>query len=140
MDNFYKAYNAYREACQGINVKENEQIVLECKTDWCYNFALNIPGADIKAHEKVILNMKNSDYCYAFAKDIPGADIKAHEQVILELRDLECSFLFAGNIPGANIEEHFKVILNSGDKYLLNEFIEKVNYKNTKVEEWLMYI
>ena len=31
MDNKEKAYNAYREAIKGINVKENEQIVLECK-------------------------------------------------------------------------------------------------------------
>ena len=112
MDNYDKARKAYIEAREGINVKENEQIVLECKTFWSYGFALKIPGADIKAHEKVIL----------------------------ELKDPEYSIVFAKNIPGANIEEHFKVIYNSGDKDWLNLFIEEVNYKNTKVEEWLLYI
>jgi len=112
MYNYYKALNAYFEACNGINVKENEKIVLECKTD----------------------------YCFYFAKHIPGADIKAHEKIILDLKDPECSYWFARDIPVANIEEHFKVVFNSGDKEWFDEFIKKVNYKNTKVEEWLLYI
>ena len=140
MDNYDKAYNAYSEARKGINVKKNEAIVLKCKTSWCFEFAKYIPGADIKAHEKVILNMKNCDYCYAFARDIPGADIKAHEQAILELKIPGYSFWFAKNIPRANIEEHFKVIINSGNKAWFDYFIKEVNYKNTKVEEWLLYI
>ena len=112
MDNFYKAREACREALKGINVKENEQIVLECKTTWCYDFATDIKGADVKAHEQVILELKHPQYCCYFAEDVPGA----------------------------NVEEHFKVIFNSGDKYYLNRFIEEVNYKDTKVEEWLLYI
>ena len=112
MDNYNKAFNAYNEALKGINVKENERIVLECKTNWCYGFALDIPGADIKAHEKVILELKDLLYCFHFAKDIPGA----------------------------NVEEHFKVIFNSGNKFIFDEFIKDINYKGTKVEEWLMYI
>jgi len=112
MDNFNKAYNAYIEARKGINVKENEKIVLECKITWSYDFALKIPGADIKAHE----------------------------QVILELKNPESSCYFAANIPGANIEEHFKVVFNSGNKYWFDWFIKYANYKDTKVEEWLTYI
>ena len=112
MNNYDKAQKAYIEAREGINIKENEQIVLECKTTWSYNFA----------------------------KDIKGADIKAHEQVILGFKDSNCSCYFAKDIPGANIEEHFKVIYNSGDKGWLDAFINFVNYKGTKVEEWLMYI
>ena len=112
MSNEKKAKKAYYEARAGINVKENEKTLLECKTYWCFDFALNVPGADIKAHELALL----------------------------ELRDPEYSFLFAQNIPGANIEEHFKIILNSGDKNWLDGFIQFVNYKNTKVEEWLLYI
>ena len=113
MYNYEKAYSAYYEAREGINVKENEKIVLECKSGY---------------------------WSYKFARDIKKADIKAHEQVILELKYSEYSPYFARDIPGANIEEHFKVILNSGDKYYLNQFIKYVNYKNTKVEEWLFYI
>jgi len=112
MDNYDKARNAYIEAREGVNVKENEQIVLECKTVLSYCFAKNIPGADIKAHEKILLELKDPEVCFWFAQDISGA----------------------------NIEEHFKVIVNSGDKSHLDFFIKYVNYKNTKVEEWLMYI
>ena len=112
MNNSDKAENAYLAAFYGIDVKENERIILKCKTSWCYHFAKEIKGADIKAHEKVILELKDPQYYYKFARDIAGA----------------------------NVEEHFKVILNSGDKLWLDNFIEKVNYKNTKVEKWLFYI
>ena len=112
MNNEEKAIEAYNEARKGINIKENEKIVLECKTSWCYSFA----------------------------RYIPGADIKAHENAILELKDPKYSCWFAEDIPEANIEEHFKVILNSGDKYYLNLFIKYVKYKGTKIEEWLLYI
>jgi len=112
MNNEEKAQNAYYEALKGINIKENEKIVLKCKTRWSYYFALYVPGADIKAHEQIILELKNPQYSYWFAKDT-----------------LE-----------ANIEEHFKIVYNSGDKDCLEYFIKFVNYKGTKVEEWLLYI
>ena len=112
MNNAKKAKEAYFEAYKGINVKENEQIVLECKTLWSYDFALKIPGADIKAHEQVILGLKNP--CF--------------------------SFYFARDVIGANIEEHFKLIYNFGNQSWIDCFIQFVNYKNTKVEEWLLYI
>ena len=112
MNNYKKARDAYYEARKSINVKENEQIVLECKTNWCYDFARNIRGADIKAHE----------------------------QVILELKDPQFSCYFVRYVPEANIEEHFKIVYNSGDKFWLDRFIKEVNYKGTKVEAWLLYI
>ena len=113
MNNHNKAYNAYYQANAGINIKKNQKIVLECK---------------------------DPEVCFYFAKDIPGANIKAHEKILLELKHPKHSYFFARNIAGANIEEHFKVIFNSGNKFWLDRFIERVNYKNTKVEEWLLYI
>ena len=107
-----KACKAFWLAHIGINIEENEKIAFEAKTHWCYEFARNIPGVNIKAHEQVILELKDPEYCYLFAK----------------------------NISEANIEEHFKVIFNSKDKLWLDAFIKYVNYKNTKVEEWLLYI
>jgi len=79
-------------------------------------------------------------WSYFFARHVPGANIKEHEKVILEIKDPKYSCWFAQDIPRANIEEHFKVIFNSGGKFLFNEFIKFVKYKNTKVEEWLFYI
>ena len=113
MDIFEKARIAYYEALDGINVKENEQIVLQSK---------------------------NLHWSYHFAKNIKGANIKAHEQIILEFKKPSCCCWFARDVFGANIEEHFKVIINSRDKYWFNYFIKYVNYKNTKGEEWLLYI
>ena len=118
MDKYEKVYKesiaskAYWQAIDGINIKENEQIVLEYKTFWSYYFSRDIEKADIKAHEQIILELKDPEYCYSFAR----------------------------NISKTNVEEHFKVIVNSGSKYWLDRFIERVNYKNTKVEEWLLYI
>ena len=140
MNNEKKAEKAYWEAFNGINIKKNEQIVLECKTNLSYYFSRNVSGADIKAHEQIILNLKDPEYCCLFTKDVSGADIKAHEQVILEIKDPQYSYWFAKHIPGANIEEHFKVVLNSGSKFWLDMFTNYVNYKGTKVEEWLLYI
>jgi len=113
MNNNTKAEDAFYDARDGINVKENEKIVLKCKKIyWCYRFALDVPGANIKAHEKVILEFKDPEYSCRFARDIPCA----------------------------NVEEHFKIIFNSKDKYFIDYFVEFVNYKNTKVEKWLFYI
>ena len=112
LENYETAYSAYNKALNGINVKENEKIVLECKTFWSYDFALKIPETDIKNHEQIILELKNPLFCFYFAKDIPGA----------------------------NIEEHFKAVLNSENKYWLDLFIKLINYKGTKIEEWLLYI
>ena len=112
IDNYIKAQKAYYEACEGINVKKNEQILLKCKTIWSY----------------------------FFARDILNADIKAHEQVILELKKPEYSCWFARNIAKADIEEHFKVVFNSGNKEWFKYFIKYVNYKGTKIEKWLLFI
>ena len=130
MDNNEKAKKAYYEACEGVNVKENEQIVLECKTVLSYCFAKNIPGADIKAHEQVILELKDRYYSYVFARDIKGADIKAHELVILELKDPYYSYVFTRDIPGANVEEHYKVVLNSGNQEYIEKFNKFIKEKN----------
>ena len=40
-----------------------------------HNFARTIKGADIAAHEKVVLNGKNAECSYEFARFISDADI-----------------------------------------------------------------
>ena len=68
MNNSDKAEKAYNKALKGINVKENEQIILECKNSWCYDFARDIHEANIRAHEKVILEIKNPEYSFFLQK------------------------------------------------------------------------
>ena len=76
----------------------------------------------------------------AYNQAFDGINIKENEKIVLECKSPTYSFYFARYIPGANIENHFKVIFNSGNKFWLNRFIKEVNYKGTKVEEWLLYI
>ena len=38
----------------------------------------------IELFEKKVLNIKNEKVSYYFAKDVKGADIKAHQQVIID--------------------------------------------------------
>jgi len=96
-------------------------------------------GEDISKNENIVLASK-SYYSFYFARDIKGADIKKHEDIILNIDDNRWSFLFAKSVKGANIEKHFKKIFHSKDQLYINLFIEQVNYKGTKVEEWILYI
>ena len=72
-------------------------------------FAKNVQGADIKAHEKVILDSKDLKWNYMFAKNVQGADIKTLGQIVLNSKDLIWNSRFA-KIDGADFEAHQKVI------------------------------
>jgi len=105
--------DVYLEARRGINIQENEKIILESKDlYYCYCFAWIIKEANIKAHEKVVLESKNSNYCYAFAR----------------------------YIKGSNKEELFKLVLESGDKYWINKFLEEVDFDKEKFVNYLLFI
>jgi len=95
---------------------------------------------NIKEIEDIVLSFKNPIYSFLFALQVPEANIQLHEQVVLNSKNDGLCCEFAEHVPGANIEEHFKLILNSGNKYSFDEFIRKVNYKGTKVEQWLYYV
>jgi len=106
-------YEAYNEACRGINIKENEKIVLECKNiHMCYKFALDVPGANIEAHEKIIIENKSPMYCYFFAK-------------------------YAKN---SNKEELFKVILEFGELVHIRMYLENINFDKEKYINYLLFI
>lgn len=96
------------------NIKEHEKIILESKDAWyAYLFARDIPNANIKELEKVVLESKNVHYAYFFARDIPGANIKELEKVILEYKNAEHAYLFARDIEGANLELFKDILENS---------------------------
>jgi len=105
---------AYSEACKGINIKENERIVLESK---------------------------DSESCCWFAKDVKGANIKAHEQIILESKSYYYyCYNFARYVPESNKEELFKVILESEDRNWINIFLEYVEFNKEKFINYLLFI
>lgn len=89
-DRYDKALYAYLFAyLEGADVLRLGQIVIDSNDiELNYLFAKNIKGADIEAHEKVLLNAKNrismdaDQYCYLFAKNVDGAKVEEHEKVI----------------------------------------------------------
>ena len=68
---------------------------------------------------------------------IDGANVKEHERIVLESGNPEYSFLFAVNVNGADIKAHEAIILTSDNDYIKNEFakfIEDLNDKKTKMK------
>ena len=90
---------AYYEASNGLNIAENEQIVLAGKnTKWCFYFALNIPEANIKAHEEIVIVSKDPHICFCFAKHIKGTNKQLLSKVVLESLNEKYIKLFYNNI------------------------------------------
>ena len=54
------------------------------KPELYFWFARYIAGADVKAHEQIVINSGDPEYNYKFARDIIGEDVKAHEQVVFK--------------------------------------------------------
>ena len=102
-------------------------------------FAKAIKNANIKEHEKVVLESKDPKYNYMFALGIKDANIKEHEKVILESKDLEYNYKFAKTIIGAYVLAHSKILLeNNYELYNENkkniDEIDKILYKNMKMD------
>ena len=76
-----------------------------------------ISGQEIcKRFEQQVLELKNPILSYEFAQ-IPGADVKAHGKIVIENGDIDLNYRFA-QIPGADVQSHAAVIFNSeNEKY-----------------------
>ncbi len=82
--------------------------------DLHYNLLFSrIPNADIKAHEKVILDAKDPSYSLVFAKETKNADIQAHQKVIMEYGSMRYIRSFA-SVEGADIKSLEDVVLKRG--------------------------
>lgn len=83
LKNAYKSYYYCFENKKTANIKEHEKIIIESKdVYYAYKFALNIPGANLKEHEKVVLESKYAYYAYLFARDIPGANVELFKDIL----------------------------------------------------------
>ena len=80
-----------------------------------YWFALNINGANVRAHGRVIINSRDSEWNYKFAKNVKESDINTHEQIIIKNGDPCYNYMFARYIEVSNVRAHGKAIINSGD-------------------------
>lgn len=96
---------AYEEALQGINVKENEAIILASNNaQYFYSFARYVKESNIKALQEAAIKSNNAYCCYNFAKDIQGANIEALQEAVIKSNDAHYCYCFAKNIEGANIQ------------------------------------
>ena len=104
---------------KGADIKAHEQVILESKAlNYSYLFAKDIKDADIKAHSELILDSKNLEYNYLFAKDINKSDVRLHTQIILDSKDIKYNYWVIRYIKGADVSPHVDVVLASNeDKY-----------------------
>ena len=61
-----------------------------------------IDGADIKAHEQVVIDSKDPNWNFQFAVLVKEADVRAHGQVIIDSNDPLWNFTFAGYFKGVS--------------------------------------
>jgi hypothetical protein len=117
------ADEAYEEALKGINVKENENIVLKYKNaKLCYLFAKHIPSADILAHETIILNQQDGGFSFEFARDIEGAHIQSHINLLHHNKEYQLEAVLKDKLKKIN------------DKQIL-EYLRKEEIKSEPFKE-----
>lgn len=61
----------------------------------------------IEHFEQKVIESNNEDLSYYFAKEVEGANINAHEQIVLNGEDYATCFCFARDIDGADKEALF---------------------------------
>lgn len=92
---YYKSYGAKK------TILNFEDDILKLNNPLLsYWFARNIKGANIKAHEQVVLASKDPEYCCWFACYIKGSNIKALKQVVLEHNKFDLWCDYARNVKG----------------------------------------
>ena len=117
------------------DVRAHGKVVIDSGDAWDnYIFAIDIRNADVKAHGQVVINKGDVYTNYLFARDVKGADIKAHEKVIIDSNSLYCNYLFAKDVPGANVMAHRKVIEKLGNEEQLDKFDRKVKWSKNNLD------
>ena len=131
------AQSNYEYALNNPNcdVRAHGKVVIDSGDAWDnYIFAIDIRNADVKAHGQVVINKGDVYTNYLFARDVKGADIKAHEKVIIDSNSLYCNYLFAKDVPGANVMAHRKVIEKLGNEEQLDKFDRKVKWSKNNLD------
>ena len=100
-----------------------EKIVLKAKNPYvCYEFARDIPNANISAHQKICLKSNDYEAMIGFASDVPSADKKAFETIILSLQNPEYSYEYVHSVENANIKQHQKIVEASRSEEYIKKF------------------
>lgn len=90
----------------------------------------------VERYEKRALQLNNCRLSLLFAQSVEGADIRAHEDVVINSCDLDCIYDFAISVKGANvrrIKDFFVKRCCWSYSYMFDEFINDIyGSKNLK--------
>ena len=94
---------------------EWENIVLKNKElYWNYMFA-TIPGADVKAHGKVIIDSGDPKFNFLFLSK-EGADKEAHIREIIKSKDLLYNYSCIRDYDWVNVKDHFLAMIGDSSE------------------------
>lgn len=93
-------YKAYSEACNGINIEENQEIIIQGKiAQYAYMFANHIKNSNIQRLQQVIIDDQNPCYAFYFALDIKETNIQKLSEVVIHSKVEYWIRDFYNNIP-----------------------------------------
>ena len=107
-----------------------DAIINTGETQYIYDFAYIIKGANISKLEDAIINTGDMVSIYNFAKYIKGANISKLEDGIINTGYAMFIYKFASDINGANISKLEDAIINTGDIAYIYNFARDINGAN----------
>ena len=118
-----------------------EKRILELKDPrLSFEFAKRYKGANIRAHEDVVLDSDGTEYesylyQYNFAHEIREANVKRLSEKIIKSGNPYYNFLFARDIAGVDKKAHEKVVLEAKNANVSLLFALEVKEADKKAQK-----
>lgn len=97
------------------------------KIDNIIEFAIYVKDCNIDLLEQKVLDYKNSEYCYEFAKNVPRANVLKHQEIIIWSRNYDLMPCFARDVKGADKQLLSDLIIECGCDHCIRNFYTIVN-------------
>ena len=105
---------------------EDAFIILASKnpnsTQYIYQYAKEIPEANIEKLEEAICRTQNAKYIYKFAQCIVKVNISKLEDAIIQTKDYKVIMDFIKNIKKCCLSKFEKVIMESNNTHYIKEY------------------
>ena len=114
------------------NLLETEEFVLSLNDAYLScEFAEYVNGANIKAHENIVVNSGVDIFILEFAEYVNGADVSRLQDAIIKCENPDCICSFAERVNGADVKKISDYILASGDTYYNYRFAKNIKNVDT---------
>lgn len=119
-----------------LHTKSSELIELENQAEYfqsvemAYLIAKEIPGADVKKMQNIIIKKSDPSWALKFARDIQNADILKLQKIVIHSKAPAMCFEFLITVKGAEAESLIEVINNSKEnsvKDKLKNYLDLAN-------------